>query len=105
MSQFQFISVEDAHAKLAAGEAVYVDIRDAQSFAQGHVPNSQHLSNANLSEFMAATDPEQPIIVGCYHGNSSQGAAQFLVEQGFDTVYSMNGGFAAWSLRYPVESL
>ncbi len=32
----------------------------------------------------------------CYHGISSQGAAQYLINQGFDAVYSVDGGFEAW---------
>jgi thiosulfate sulfurtransferase len=39
---------------------------------------------------------EQPILVMCYHGISSQGAAQYLVNQGFEQVYSVDGGFEAW---------
>jgi thiosulfate sulfurtransferase len=39
---------------------------------------------------------EQPILVMCYHGISSQGAAQYLVNQGFEEVYSVDGGFEAW---------
>ncbi|MCV6069119.1 sulfurtransferase, partial [Escherichia coli] len=31
-----------------------------------------------------------------YHGISSQGAAQYLVNQGFEQVYSVDGGFEAW---------
>jgi thiosulfate sulfurtransferase len=29
---------------------------------------------------------------------SSQGAANYLNEQGFDAVYSLDGGYSAWSL-------
>jgi thiosulfate sulfurtransferase len=42
-----------------------------------------------------------PVVVCCYHGNSSQSAAQFLVEQGFTEVYSLNGGFEQWKVSYP----
>ncbi len=37
---------------------------------------------------------EQPILA--YHGISSQGAAQYLVNQGSEEVYSVDGGFPAW---------
>ena len=30
----------------------------------------------------------------------SQGAASYLVEQGFEDVYSMDGGFTAWEAAY-----
>jgi len=37
-----------------------------------------------------------PMVVCCYHGISSQGVAQFLVERGFDQVYSLEGGFEGY---------
>lgn len=102
MAQFQFISVEQALQKLQAQQAVLVDIRDPQSFAAGHAPQAYHLTNQSLLPFMQQTDFSVPVIVMCYHGNSSQGAAQYLVNQGFDEVYSLNGGFEAWRKIAPV---
>lgn len=32
----------------------------------------------------------------CYHGISSLNTAHFLIEQGFDHVYSVQGGFEGW---------
>lgn len=104
MTQFQFISVEQALQKLQAEQAVLVDIRDPQSFAVAHAPQAFHLTNQSLLPFMQQTDFAMPVIVMCYHGNSSQGAAQYLVNQGFDEVYSLNGGFEAWRKVAPVVS-
>ncbi|MGL4957757.1 MAG: thiosulfate sulfurtransferase GlpE [Plesiomonas sp.] len=101
MEQFQFISVSDAKTKLDHGKAVLVDIRDPQSFQAGHISNAFHLTNQSLVEFMQQTDFSTPVIVICYHGNSSQGAAQYLINQGFDEVYSLNGGFEAWQRAHP----
>ena len=39
----------------------------------------------------------------CYHGNSSLGGAAHLLSKGFEEVYSMSGGFAAWGDQ-PIES-
>ena len=50
---------------------------------------------------MVEKDYEQPIVVVCYHGVSSQGAANYLIEQGFEDVYSMDGGFTQWALELP----
>ena len=43
------------------------------------------------------------MVVCCYHGISSQGAAAYFAEQGFNEVYSMMGGFEAWQSVYPSE--
>jgi thiosulfate sulfurtransferase len=78
-----------------------VDIRDPQSFALGHISGSHHLDNHSLADFIAKADLDKPLIVSCYHGNSSQGAAAYLAHQGFAEVYSLDGGFELWRSLYP----
>ena len=63
--------------------AVAVDIRDEQSFLSGHIPGATHLSNGNLHQFVLQADYAEAVIVCCYHGISSQQAAQYLINQGF----------------------
>jgi thiosulfate sulfurtransferase len=101
VEQFAHISVKDTQQKLEQENARVVDIRDEQSFAAGHIEGSVHLTNGRLQPFMAQTEFTTPVIVCCYHGVSSQQAAQFLIHQGFDEVYSMDGGFEAWRQAMP----
>ena len=96
MDQFKHIEVAGAQALLEQGDARMVDIRDAQSFAVSHAKQAFHLTNDTMVAFMDEVAFEQPILVMCYHGISSQGAAQYLVNQGFEQVYSVDGGFEAW---------
>ncbi|WP_373389466.1 thiosulfate sulfurtransferase GlpE [Pseudomonas alcaligenes] len=102
MSEFKRIPPEQAQALREQG-AVVVDIRDPQSFASGHIRGSQHLDNHSLAAFIAAADFDQPLIVTCYHGNSSQSAAAYLAHQGFAEVYSLDGGFELWRNLFPGE--
>ncbi len=95
MEQFECINVEEAHQKLHQQTAVLVDIRDPQSYAMGHTPGAFHLTNDTLGAFMRDNDFDTAVMVMCYHGNSSKGAAQYLLQQGFDKVYSVDGGFDA----------
>ncbi|MBK4716621.1 MULTISPECIES: thiosulfate sulfurtransferase GlpE [Tenebrionibacter/Tenebrionicola group] len=101
MDHFEPISVEDARQRLAQQSAVLVDIRDPQSYALAHVPGAYHLTSDSLASFMQQHDVDTPVLVMCYHGISSQGAAQYLLQQGFDAVYSVDGGFDAWARRFP----
>lgn len=80
---------------------VVVDIRDANSFSAGRITDALHLTNESLADFLRDADPDVPVVVCCYHGNSSQQAAQFLVSQDFTQVYSLDGGFTQWQLQYP----
>jgi thiosulfate sulfurtransferase len=100
MDQYQRIGAQAAKALIEAG-ATLADIRDEQSFARGHISGAQHLSNHNIQPFIEDTDPDQPLVVYCYHGNSSQPAAQYLLERGFDRVYSLDGGFEEWQHHFP----
>lgn len=96
MDQFQHIDVDTAQQMLSNSSAVLLDIRDPQSFALSHAQGARHLTNDTIVALMEELEFEQPILVMCYHGISSQGAAQYLVNQGFEEVYSVDGGFEAW---------
>ncbi|AZQ12818.1 thiosulfate sulfurtransferase GlpE [Shewanella khirikhana] len=96
---FKHLSVNELiHLRAEQGEGVQIaDIRDPQSFAHSHIEGSVNLSNDNLARFIAEADMDKPLVVVCYHGISSQSAAGYLVEQGFDEVYSLDGGYSAWA--------
>lgn len=78
-----------------------VDIRDPLSYARGHIPGSRHLDNTSVGELLDEAPREQAMVVVCYHGHSSQQAASWLAEQGFERVYSLDGGFTDWEVRHP----
>ncbi len=99
-ANFKRIDPNAARALIEQG-ATIADIRDEASFGNGHIRGAQHLSNANIQGFIEDNDLDAPLIVCCYHGNSSQPAADFLAERGFDCVYSLDGGFEAWSQQHP----
>ncbi|EIN0313292.1 thiosulfate sulfurtransferase GlpE [Salmonella enterica] len=103
MEQFECITVEEAYQKLHQGAAVLVDIRDPQSYAMGHAPQAFHLTNDTLGAFMREHGFDTAVMVMCYHGNSSKGAAQYLLQQGYDAVYSIDGGFEGWHRRFPAD--
>ncbi|EPL15198.1 thiosulfate sulfurtransferase GlpE [Pseudomonas sp. CF161] len=103
MSEFKRIPPDQAQSLREQG-AVVVDIRDPQTYALSHISGSQHLDNHSISEFIRGADLDAPLVVVCYHGNSSQSAAAYLVSQGFSDVYSLDGGFELWRTTYPAET-
>lgn len=100
METFECITVQQASERLQNG-AQLVDIRDPQSYALGHAQQAQHLSNASLGEFLDSASRELPVLVMCYHGNSSKGVAEYLLGQGFSAACSIDGGFEAWRAAFP----
>lgn len=95
------ISLAAAQELFQAGQLKVVDIRDLHSFQQGTIQGAEHLDNSNLMEFITTTPKEQAILVCCYSGMNSQGAAEYLKEQGFAEVYSLDGGFNLWQTSFP----
>jgi len=100
-SSFKHMQVNDLHAVLENKSHVVVDIRDETSFSNGRITDAIHLTNENLADFVRNADLDAPVVVCCYHGHSSQQAAQFLLSQDFTDVYSLDGGFTQWQLQYP----
>lgn len=100
---FQHLDMTQAPEVLADDAAVCVDIRDPNSFALGRIPGSLHLDNDSIRDFLAQTPRESIVVVCCYHGISSQSAAEFLSEQGFAKVFSLSGGFEQWASQYPEQ--
>lgn len=102
MTTFSNISVNDV-ANFDK-DVTIVDIRDPQSYSTAHMPNAAPLNNDNFGAFVEGTPKDKPVVVVCYHGVSSQQAAQVIAQQGFSEVYSMDGGFEAWRLSQPIET-
>lgn len=93
---FQKISPLDAKAKIASDSVMLIDIRDNKAYQQEHIPNAMHVTATDLKQFANTADKTKPILVYCYHGVSSQQTALYLVQQGFQEVYSLEGGFEKW---------
>ena len=104
MDEFKEITVEEAGRLLEAGKAFFVDVRDPASFEAAHVPGALPLNDTNVEAFVAKTDKSKPVVVYCYHGHTSQGAAAYLKDQGFQEVYSVIGGFERWRQTEKIES-
>ncbi len=96
------ITAAEAKLLIEKENAIVVDIRDAASFAKGHIKGAVRIDNDNFQQFVDETDKSTPIIVCCYHGNSSQAATGVINSLGF-TGYSLQGGMSAWPPSYPVE--
>lgn len=96
---YQCISIEEAKQLIDAQDVTLLDIRDKMSFEAGHINHSIHVSNENVESVLASADKNKPLIIYCYHGNSSQGAADYFYNMGFKQAYSVDGGYEVWKLK------
>ena len=96
---YKCISIEETKALIQAGDSTILDIRDAESFSRSNIENSVNVSNDNVEQIAANSDKSMPLIIYCYHGNSSKGAAEYFYNMGFKESYSVDGGFEVWKLN------
>ena len=101
------IDVQKVKEMVDKNSVTIVDIRDSASFHSGHISNAIHLTDDTVQQFISNTDKEKPLVIYCYHGISSQGAAAYFSENGFKEVSSMIGGFESWKTVFnePTDKL
>jgi molybdopterin/thiamine biosynthesis adenylyltransferase/rhodanese-related sulfurtransferase len=87
----------EAEALVDAG-ALLVDVREADEWAEGHLPGALFVPRGFLESRieMAAPDHERPMVVYCAGGVRSAFAAQQLQEMGYRDVVNMASGFQGW---------
>jgi len=93
---FKRIDSQGCKQLLATKDVTLLDIRDPQSFANGHIDNALHIEQINVESFVEEQPKDKPLVICCYHGNSSQSAAAYFAEKGFTDVYSLDGGYEGW---------
>ena len=101
MNALKRISCQEANAFLNEQHISIIDVRDEASFRSSHIKNALHIDNSLVNEFISQTNKTNTLLIYCYHGNSSQSAGQFFIEQGFENVYSIDGGFEQWQTEIP----
>jgi rhodanese-related sulfurtransferase len=91
----------------------FVDVREADEFAAGHVPGARSSPRGFLEVRADLEHPKRDpwwadrsrkLILYCGGGNRSALAADVLQEMGFEHVRSLAEGWTGWTKRgYPVE--
>jgi molybdopterin/thiamine biosynthesis adenylyltransferase/rhodanese-related sulfurtransferase len=90
--------VDPEGAEAQRGEAVFLDVREADEYAQGAIPGAMHIPRGYVELQIEGRVPDksQPIVVYCAGGTRSALAAKALGELGYSDVVSMAGGFNKW---------
>ena len=79
-------------------EAIFLDIREEAEYKIGHIMGNVHIPLSNFPKRMVELDKykDQPVIVYCTSGQRSGGAGAKLTKNAFTSVYTLQGGAAAW---------
>ena len=103
MSSISQVDIQQVHEWVEEEAANILDIRDPMSFSLGHIPKATNVSSENVAEQIETLDKSKTLVICCYHGISSQEAAGYFMQHGFQDVHSMIGGYEAWKSAYPSE--
>lgn len=90
------LSTLQATQLINSKNAQIVDVRSADDFAKGSLPNAKNLPTAAIKDRAGELKKDKPVIVVCNTGGSAGSAAAQLRASGFAEVFVLAGGLAAW---------
>jgi len=101
------LSIEEVKGKLESGEKFrLIDVREGEEYARGHLPGAESLCKGIIERDIEekVPDAETPIVLYCGGGFRSALAGDNLKKMGYKKVWSMWGGWRAWSeAGFPTE--
>jgi len=76
-----------------------IDVRGADAFAAGHLRDARHIPLADLATRVGELDKAKikTVIVIDQDGKQADKAARLLKTAGFEDIYGLEGGVAAWT--------
>lgn len=81
--------------RLAAGEAVALDVREVDEWAVGRIAGAVHIPVGELVARQDEIPEDRPIVVVCRSGSRSAWAVGMLTRAGYDAA-NLSGGLQAW---------
>jgi len=98
-TQIREVDTAEAESLVAASPApVVLDVREADEYEQGALPDAVHIPRGFLESQVEnrIADHATPVVVYCAGGTRSAFAARTLGELGYTDVVSVVGGFNKW---------
>ena len=87
-------------------DAIVIDVREADEFAAGHLPDARNIPGSKLAERISEIEKykDKPVIVCCATGMRSNKACAELKKNGFSRINNLAGGVDAWvGAGYPIK--
>ena len=89
---------EDVHTLNVTGKVYIMDIRSADDFITGHIPNAVNVALGDIFTHLDGMDLSSydKVVIVCYSGQTASFAASLLRIMGYDKVYSLKWGMCSW---------
>ncbi|HEX6206998.1 MAG TPA: rhodanese-like domain-containing protein [Actinomycetota bacterium] len=83
-------------------DVAVLDVRQPGEWRDGHIAGATHVTGAELQRRLDEVPSRRPLAVLCGTGYRSSASASLLLREGFDDVWNVLGGSAAWDAAgYP----
>jgi rhodanese-related sulfurtransferase len=76
---------------------VLLDVREPWEYEICHISGSQLIPMRDIPQKINTLDTQSNTILICHHGMRSLQVAYFLEQAGFEKVFNLSGGIAAWA--------
>ena len=97
LKQIEQVSVEDVSGLTKAETGIqFIDVRRIGEYNAGHAVGTTNISLDKLSADFDKLDPAAPTYVICQGGYRSSIGCGILENAGFEKIYNVTGGTAAW---------
>lgn len=96
---YRQITMDEAVEMMAQmSDHIILDVRRADEFAAGHIPNAVNVPNENINtnEIPELPNKDQLIMVYCRSGRRSKEASEKLIKLGYTNVVEF-GGIIDWT--------
>ncbi len=91
------ITPEQLQQMLESGEElVIVDVREKNLYDENHVPGAIWIPYSSVRDRMKELNTDDTIVFVCHSGPMGAASAQLLADNGYKSVYNLEGGMAAW---------
>ncbi|MDD5271434.1 MAG: rhodanese-like domain-containing protein [Methylovulum sp.] len=100
--KFANISPLLAVAKMNEENVVIIDVREPLEFTESHIADARNTPLSKLAEHLPSLEAykKTPVLVACQTGARSATAGKQLAKAGFEQVFVITGGMAAWENDY-----
>jgi len=79
-------------------KTVIIDVRTANEFKSGNIEGAVNINvmSPQFANKIAELDKDKTYLVYCRSGNRSGQACNIMHKKGFEKLYNLQGGIAAW---------
>jgi rhodanese-related sulfurtransferase len=97
---YQTISPAELFSRLETGENLrFIDVREPIEHEMVNIEAAELLPLSSFNDWIDTLKKDEEIVVMCHHGIRSANVCMFLVRNGFEKVYNLDGGIDLWANR------